>query len=410
MFKNRVGLLLIISANLLFAQNETQKDKLVLENGAELKGVITFDDSYNTPDTVTILVDNEATTYQPKQVKSFELGKRRYVSAYVEIDQTDQYLNAITTKINEKSIEKHIFLRVVVDGITDFLIYKDTRTHFYATKEDQLLELIRIPRYSDTGKSNPYNKYIGQLTILLSDCLKQEKIDNVDFSFSAIKNIIDAYNVCKNGESAFVESKVPFKINFFLVGGYTFSHYDIKKEVGAGKVYTLSKNSGSPTFGLAFDFNIFKNSEGTKLFNELLYQSYTYETFVRDEQNPDFYTEYTSILDVAYIEFTNSIRFNLGKAPKSVVPFVGLNLTNVFKVKDTSNENTYLFFYDSERNTTQIPFDGQIKKYGISFSASAGLTYKKFSLETRYRFASRLSNYPTISSSSSLNLLLNYKI
>lgn len=410
MFRNFGIVLLIIGVNLVNAQSGTERGELLLKNGSLVKGVITFDDSYNTPDFITIFDGSESRKYQPSEVQSFEFENKKYISRYIELDQTEQFLNAITTKINEKSVQKDIFLRVAMEGNVSLFVYRDSRTHYFASKEDVLIELIRIPRYQNNGKLSYYNKYIGQLIILLSDCLKQEKINNVKYSISSIKRIIDDYNVCKDGESTFVEPKVPFKLNFYLVGGYKFSQYNITKEIERKKNFYPSQSDSNPTFGLAFDFNIFKNSESFKLFNELLYQSYSFETFLRDAENSEFYTDYTTRMDVAYIELTNSIRFNLQKAKHKVIPFVGVNLTNDFKVKDKSNEDVYLYFYGSERNNEQIPFNGNIKEYGISFSVSLGLTFNHLSLETRYGFNSQLSDYPTVSSSSNIHLLLNYKI
>ena len=410
MLKNISLLFLVLISTVLYGEQSSETDKVLLKNGTIIKGDITFTDNYKTPNFLKISNGKENLSFEAYEVVSFEFNKTKYISKFIEIDQTDQYLNSITTSVNEKSVEKDIFLRLVVEGETSLYIYKDSRSHYFVTKDSDFIELIRIPRYLDNGKSKPYNKYIGQLTILLSDCLSQEKINEVAYSYSAIKKIINAYNVCKNGESSFVEPKSPFKINLMLVGGYKFSQYSMDRDIGGEKFDGNPRNGSNPAFGLAFDFNIFKKSEKISLFNEILYQSYDFETFVRNEQNPDFYSEYKSFLDVAYIDFTNSVRLNISKTNQFILPFIGFNLTNSFKVKDESYENEYSFFYDSERLDENIPFKGDVKSYSLKFSISLGVTIKNLAIESRYILPSGLSEYPNISSASSFVFLLNYRI
>ena len=405
----KIILFFVFNTALICAQEKQKNATVKLIDGTFISGSVEFDDSYRTPEELIIFNNGEKWMYTPDQVDQIEFDNKIYIARILEIDQTDTNLNSIAEKINEISIRKHVFLRKRVGGNASLLTYKDTRVHYFVAKDAEIVELVRIPRFQSNGKSNPYNKYLGQLTILLSDCLDQEKINQVSFSFSSLTKIINEYNICTSGQSNFVESKAPLKVNFGVVLGYKFSDFNINREIEGKRNYYRNGKNGSSTFGVAVDFNIFKSSERLQLYNELLYQSYNYEVMIRDEENPDFYVDYTSTFDVDYLELTNSLRYNFSKKHNGLVPFVGFNLTNIFAVKNDSGEKIYEYFYDSER-TSEGSFAGEIKKYGISYSLSFGLKYNWLTIEGRYGYNPKLSNYPMITNATNFSLLLQFKI
>lgn len=231
----------------------------------------------------------------------------------------------------------------------------------------------------------------------------------MEYAFSSFKKVINEYNVCANGESSYMVSKNPIKVNVALVAGYKFTEYSINKEIDGNRNFYRNEKDYNPTFGLALEFNIFKNSERLNLYNELLYQSYNYEVNIRDEQNPNFYVNYTTNFDVDYLELTNSLRYNLTKASKNLSPYFGINLTNGFALGNNSSENTYLFFYDTERST-EDSINGDVKKYGISYSLSFGLNYNRLNVEVRYGYNPKMTRYPTITNGTNFQILFQYEI
>lgn len=125
------------------AQEDGINGEILLKNGSIQKGFIVLDDSYNTPNKVSVSYNGAVQNYKPEDVISVEVDDRLYVSKMLEIDQTNVNLNSITGTINEESVSKHVFLKKVVDGVVSLLTFKDSRVHFFAEKGGNYVELIR---------------------------------------------------------------------------------------------------------------------------------------------------------------------------------------------------------------------------------------------------------------------------
>lgn len=402
--------LLLLPLSFLFGQMPTQEGEITMLNGEKISGTFNFDDSYSIPDVIEHLNNGAVTTYTPEQLSDIKIGERKFISRKVEINITEQNPQKLNKKIETELITKHVFLRTVVVGEASLFIYKKDRTHYYVSKGEEFVELIQLYRYTENKKST-YNKYLGQLSLLLKDCVKEEEINRTPFGINGLKKIVNKYNTCKTGGSSYIEKNLPFKTNIYLIAGYKASTYDINKEINGEEVFPLEANSGSPTFGLAIEFNLLKKSDRFQIYNELLYQTYNFETYLRQDRLADqFYNEYRSKMDVAYVDLTSSIRYNMGSYKTKVKPFLALNMTNGFLINDNSTEDLTIVFFDSTDTFEQKPFDGEIKSYRVSFSLSLGLVYKNLKIEGRYGFSPSLSDGPTVAKSTNMNILLSYKL
>lgn len=116
---------------------------IVTEIGDTLYGKIDFQNWHRNPANINFIQkgSNDVQNLVPGNVTFFSTDLGRYVSKKVSIDQTP--LRAVSrTESTPSSIEKRVFLKVLVRGEVSLFFYKDKRDHFYIEENNQTYELI----------------------------------------------------------------------------------------------------------------------------------------------------------------------------------------------------------------------------------------------------------------------------
>jgi|GEM_PF-4805684 len=401
-------LILILFSTQLFSQSNFKKGEVVLSTGVRKEGFINHSGWIATPDRIEFKNSKESSEIEifvPSDLQEFYVADDRYIQKTLDVDATDQSLRNLSNKIRQKSETKTIFLRTIVKGKVDLLIYRDGKTHYFASKDDETIELLQLKRLSNSSISN-YNKYIGQLNILLGDCLDEKNINKVRYGISHLKKIIDQYNTCSEGKSDFVVQKSRFKSELLLTAGIKQTAYE-----SLYRDYDWDNAKGSSaSFGIALNIGFLRNSKKLTLYNELVYQKYKLNTSFRDQRLEQQYSDFVLNIDLGYIELANLIRYNLNNDNEKWNPFLHVGMINAVRVSDKSSETVNSVFFGSENSRTLNPLNGDIVSHRLFFSVGGGLRFRNLSFELRYNFNPEIAEFPTRAKSEIINLILAYKI
>lgn len=364
-----------------------------------------------TPESITVKYQGETRTYTPQELIGFEMDGDRYIARKVSLDITNQDLQTLSSTIDRKTVDKDLFLRVLVEGTVNLYSYKDTRTHYFASKSGrtEFVELDNLRRMSNSKIS--YSKqYIGQLRLFLSDCLENSRIDKIQYTNSSLLKAVKDYNECQSGGSDYVVKKSPIKTEFLLLAGYKLSSYELPSEGVYGNYILDSESDGNFTFGLALNINLLRNTERLQLYNELLYQKYAFSGSFREERLPQQFADYNLDVDLSYLELSTLVRYVFTDNSKKLRPYLSAGMVNAFQLSDDSSESVNIVFFDTERLTELEPLDGQIVSHRLFFTVGAGLAYNRFSFELRYGFNPEIAGFPVITKTENINLLLGIRL
>ena len=388
---------------LLFTVSLTAQDsEIQLSDGTSIQGFIDYKGWIKTPDVLRVTKNGVTTNYDPNEIRSFEVNGDRYISKEVELNITEQNLQNLSDFTNLESIQKHVFLKVIVYGSMGLYSYRDSRVHYFAEKDGKFIELLRLRRRSKAT----INRYVGQLNILFADCDQNLKTNNIAFTSTGLKRAVIAYNKCVAGNSGYVEQKESLKLSFYAVGGYKLSSYELDNP----NFVFDDDSSGSFTFGAGASIGLLRNVRNLELRNEVLFQHYEFEASYRDQRLPEQYTDFFLSVDVSFVEIHSLLRYNFGNETKKIRPFINVGVNNAIQVSDNSEEYRVSYFFGDENRVDSEPLEGELKKSRIGMLLGAGLDFDFMNVEVRYGFNPKLSDFPAISRTSDLNLLMAFKV
>lgn len=408
----RINLLIILLVSInIYGQSNYHNGKIKLSDQSELDVLMDYGGWIKTPEQLKVKYQDEVRIYEPEQLLEFTIDGDRYISRKVNLDITNQDLQKLNSTINQQTELRHIFLRVLVDGAASLYSFRDTRTHYFVSKsgESEIIELDNLKRMLNSSVSYS-KKYVGQLSLLLADCVESGRVDKVRFAKSSLLKVIKEYNQCKEGGSNYVVKKNPIKAELLLLGGYKSSTYELPSE-GFYSNYILDSDSdGNLTFGVGLNINLLRNTERLQFYNELLYQQYGFSGSYRDQRLPQQFFDYQLDVDLSYLELSTLIRFNFTDNNKKLRPFLNAGMVNAFQLSDNSSESVNIVFFDAETLREREPLEDQIVSHRLFFTFGAGLEFSRFSFEFRYGFNPEISGFPVIVKSEIINLLLGVQL
>lgn len=403
----KINPIFFICALLLSFSVQAQNIKVTLNDGTVTEGeIVEYSTLSKTPDRIKVLSNGKVETYDPSQVSGFELDGDKYISRVVDLNINTQDAQNLTDFSELEWVLKQVFLKVLVEGTVGLYTYHDSRLHYFATKGNTIVELVKLKRLN----KSTVNQYVGQLNILFSDCETQQNTDNIQFNTISLRRAVMEYNQCVSGGSEYVQENDPADISFYILGGYTITSYSISAD-GVFSGYQVDPESdGSFTFGVGFDVNLLRKSRKLLFYNEVLLQNYKFGGFTRNQISPEQYIDYQFNVDLDYLEITNALRYNFGAEPSKANIFGNIGINHGIQVSNTSSEYSVNVFRDTETRTEREPLGGDIANYRISFSVGLGLRYKFAMAEVRYGFSPRISTDPITTTTTPLNFLMAFKV
>lgn len=403
----KINIALGISAIFLSFSIHAQNAKVTLANGTIVEGDMQeFSNMSRTPDQIKVLVGGKLETYDPSQITGFEINGDRYISRVVDLNINDQDAQNLRDFSELEWVLKRVFLRVLIDGTVSLYTYRDTRLHYFAIKEKTNVELVKLNRLN----KSTVNQYVGQLSILFSDCNKSMNTSEIQFNTISLKRAVIDYNECVSGGSDYIEKREPADISFYVLGGLNLTSFTVSGDGPFAGYQADPKSASSFTYGVAFDIQMIRKSRKMVFYNEILLQNYVFGGYTRNQVNSQQYIDYYFDVDLKYLEMTNALRFNFGNETSDANFFGNFGVNHGFLVSSKGSEYSNNVFYGTETLAERELLGDDISTYRISFSLGIGVRYKIALAEMRYGFKPKVSNNPITTQTSPLNFLLALKV
>lgn len=310
------------------------------------------------------------------EVREYAVGESKFVSVDVDIDQSSENLNRMSTKKNPEFEKKRTFLKVLADGSSKLYHFgsNDFQRFFYSVDNGTIQQLIYKRYYIDFYKIDvaTNNTFRQQLwTNVKCDNISIATIEKLQYNRSSLTKYFESINLCKGDKVAAKSEgkKGSFNLKASVMGGiHSFSMSSP----------LLSHDFGSKefvTFGIEAEYVLpIRNNKWSVIFEP------TFNSFKTDDPENDNDLSVT----YKYIQLSGGFRhyFFLAKQSKIFVNaqmnYAAMSSDSDIKF-DTQHYNPYLFGSNS-----------------ITFALGAGYNIQRFYFELRYNTKSNPSPYGSV--------------
>ncbi|MBL6447620.1 hypothetical protein JMN32_14980 [Fulvivirga sp. 29W222] len=291
-------MVLLFSIHEAKAQVQNDKGTITLKNGEQITGMIRY--SYDEADKVIIDAEKGKLIYSPGEVENIVLENGR----------------RLVSKIHDKASRQALILQSIIEstGISLYSEEKSDVLRYYVEKEDQIY-LLTNNKVKVVRDNVPYHrddkKYIGQLTILMSDRPElASKLKDIDLKEADLIRVIQAYN--RGNISYFMESDNTLSRQPNWLYFMQYSHYGtflLDDVVGGGgtagfQFYFAKEKRSSLKFG--FNHSLYKYNDEEKA-NVSSMNLYYQLDAVRKEKFTLYFLMH--LMDVAYVKTSGDPRF-----------------------------------------------------------------------------------------------------
>ncbi len=338
-----------------------------------------------------ITAAGEAATFRPAEIKSFGLSTGDiYEGRVVTRNNSPKDLEALRLGNTGVTTTDTVFLRVLVRGAANLLYLNNgNRDYFYyQTNADIPVELdVRYTLQQDplTGKALfiTDNRFQAQLKSYFEACPAVVKqLTFAKYNISDLRAAFKAYNACTQNQGYEGAAK-NLTLAFGLLGGTSLTYVDFDTPETPSLQHTPFQGGPSLNVGLALNIIIPQNRQKWSFYNELLLKSFK-ATGSFEEHLPFAYEtrHYYTEFDVKSAGLTSMLRYQFLDTP--VRPYVnaGFAVNYIFDVQEFQSVRTTFDFTTRETYWEPTPL-GVYQQVELALALGAGVTYKKFSLETR---------------------------
>lgn len=285
------------------AQSNFQPGYIVTQSGDSLYGKIDDQDWIINPEAILFRPSDssQSQTFTPKDLHSFGVDGKRYLSQLVSIDETPMTVNDYNI-VHVTSITKAVFLSVLVRGRVSLFFYKDSRDHFYYSTSDATLELISHEYVTKSGGAlyevtNGKNEFRDQLAHL---CPTQNA-GNLGYNKRSLTNFVAACDA-KNPSTSptFVKKIGSTQFQLQLLLGLSSSS-TINVATLNGYLMRLVNYRQNLAVGVSGEFISPGGREKRSIFTDLLFNSYSVGNTVDHK-----------VLTVDYLKADAGMRYKFG--------------------------------------------------------------------------------------------------
>ena len=387
-----------------FSQIHFEKAYFINNNDLKTECLIRNVDWRNSPTTFEYKTDanSEVQKGDIKNVKVFEIyNEAKYTRATLNIDQSSDDLNQMSTKYEPEFLEKTVFLKHLVDGSVKLYKYDDGgyTKYFLETSDHQPKQLIYKPYLIDSD-AKAYNRtYQKQLQKALS-CSKisANDLQKTEYKETDLVKLISANNQCENpSEDQKVVAQKKGIINLSVRPRINFASMTFTNANQRGQYEMEAKTGFGIGVELEYVFPFNRNKWSVIL--EPTYQSYKAQ---QTNNDGSIFSDKASV-DYSSIEFPVGIRhyFFLNNQSKLFVNaqyIFDYNLTNKFEFIDGMGRPANTLEGKSAQNFSYGIGYQYNNKYSVEFKYFTGRN-----ILANYTFWS--TNYQNISIIFSYNLL-----
>ena len=296
------------------------------------------------------------------------------------------------------------FLKQLVDGKINLYEYFDSRSHYFFEKEGVFRELSYREMLTDNLKLKPQKTFIGQLSLLVSDCEDVRVKESMGYKKDQLVKLINEYNHC--GDPSYVYSKKgEIENGFGAYIGLGRTKLNLKTEHSESAFVNYSpENEMSINFGGFYELFINKDLKKWSVLGELgfftvkgntEYTNIYFELF-------DYYNRNKLEYQVSSVDFNLLVRYRFNTNNQKLVPFVGGGVGVNFTSGNLEVNQTK----DGSEGTNHFEFEPRKMNFGLSLGA--GLEVSKFAVELRYGLISKVFTFADSSDLKTLMLRAYY--
>jgi len=376
---------------------------IITLTGDTIRGTLDYRNWERNPKKIGFKANGSTETidYSPATIIGFGVADEIYMSAVIETEISSDKTGDLSFDPSLNIVMDSGFLQLLIRGEKNLYLFRNRLgKEQYYTGQISAPELLVYKRYLKMqGGSSVVvenKKYIGQLSIYLSDCQAiQPKLQNTQYQQNSLEKLFLAYYDCMNAPLLFYKKPDNVTLAFGVIAGasytsLTFHSADFVYLVDAGY-----KPSYSFTGGVYMDVILARNSGKWSICNELLYTNYRVDGEYTDYTNENKYTVYSSRLGYMYLKLNNLIRFKLpvGK----VFLYANVGISNGLAIVEQNQMTVTSKLYEQVRVEEKKALD-DTRKYEVGFLGGLGGNYGRFSLEARYEYGTGMSTYNSLRS------------
>jgi hypothetical protein len=404
-----LSLLLITfaAANGAFSQENFASGYIVQNTGDTIHGLIDYRNWRLNPQKIEFKTNSESEkrVYKPLEIASFQVGGELYESGIVDTE--------ITPITNKPVLEPE--LKIVVDTAFVHVLYRGEKSlYYYITSEgrknfyirhgddpafDLLVYKIYLNRLEDKDVISSNRRYLGQLTLYLSECSTiQKALANTSYDEYSLMELFMYYYGCN-------PSVISHRSNLGAVQELTW-----KKEFGASlgfsstsfvfgehypsKFGTSYSKSINPTLVGHLDFMTEGKFQNLKFRNELQLSKFKSSTSNATYHGVLLATEYINAgVGFTTLDLNHLIKYEY--PIKKMTYSIYMGFSNSFPFAETNYETNRLIYKDyflpTKTKESKI-IDNDVKRI-FSYFFGTELGYKKWFLQYRFVKGKWKSNF-----------------
>lgn len=262
-------LIVIFSFFLLMCSKGFSQDQVVLVNGETLRGKAEVSISKIRDKTILNGFEIELSDIDKIVLETGEVFKPKKVTYYFEMGKSEEFRYAI--------------LKQVLVGSVNFYSYSGAEFNFAYEKDGEVIALQSIP---NDIYLNSIKGFKEELRVLISDCLQQDRLNDISLSKDKLTFILNEYNLCKDREYKPLVS--PKKRDHIFLYDLSMGFHQAKHSLSAPffrfnssrpvKVGDIDQE-GVSTLGWVVDFSFKKNlfnSKNVFLYSGLAIKKYSF--------------------------------------------------------------------------------------------------------------------------------------
>lgn len=191
--------LIISMINVALGQNSFSQGYFINHQDVKTQCLINNNQWKSTPDFFEYKLTPDESIHKAglAEVKEFGIGQQlKYVSALVNIDRSDEDINALTYNRNPVFEQEQLFLKVLLEGEASLYQYRDKKLerYFFSTGDGDLQQLVYKSYLS--GNQVYKNTYYQQQLLLevFSDDMQEKQIERVRYTQNDLVKHFALYN------------------------------------------------------------------------------------------------------------------------------------------------------------------------------------------------------------------------
>lgn len=353
-------------------------------------------------------LDKEEEIFSPNEIKAFKVDNDHYYSAIVETEISSRVPSSVDHYHELNILVDTVFLLALVDGEKPLYQFEDIKHNDnYYIKHDGKIVLLVYKRYQLTldHSENPGStefwaqqtgikenrKYLGQLIVHLDSCPSMmNRIQTARYNRKDLTSLFEKYYDCIG--VGYQKETNHSKNSVYIMAGLTISTLKFIGDHESKYKFTKAtyKPSTDFTFGLGYNYTFPRNHGRIAVSAEAFYTSYSFKLEYTDYSSPDVYDIYNTTMGFSYLKGLFLLRYQYPIKDFKVYANIGISVafgrvTNNITTKES-------FWYSSTRIDHEPGLKG-IKEYEFGVLGGLGISYKKYSLESKFELSDGFSTH-----------------